>query len=38
MSARGITVRPEPNHAYAVDGAASPALWEGFKAAAVDER
>ena len=33
LSARGVAVRPEPNNAYAVDGAAFPALWETFKAA-----
>ena len=33
LNARGVAVRPEPNNAYAVDGAAFPALWETFKAA-----
>jgi hypothetical protein len=33
LSARGVAVRPESNHAYAVDGSAFPAIWETFKAA-----
>jgi hypothetical protein len=33
LSARGVAVRAEPNHAYAVDGSAFPAIWEAFKVA-----
>jgi hypothetical protein len=36
LRARGVAVRAEPNNTYAVDGAAFPALWEGFKAALVE--
>jgi hypothetical protein len=33
LSERGVALRRELNHVYAVDGSAFPAIWEAFKAA-----